>query len=218
MENTTQDRDGLERNFIIIDASLKDDLCNYSYQVTNGVGLGDSHKVNGSGIIEDTLRHAFGKLNVHLACIDDVFKHSGIEIEDIDDLHGDELSFLYSVSGFKIKGGREDESVILIGSKYVSAAGGRIELSSPKIPLDNLSSYKYSEELKAAIDAARHQVELYKEGNYTAVEEEEVDTPKKSKARQLKISDMMGSDGDDSNDDDFIPETAIDADFEAAKA
>ena len=37
----------------------------------------------------------------------------------------------------------------------VGTAGGRIELATPKIPLDNLSSYHWYNELKVAADNAR---------------------------------------------------------------
>lgn len=160
-------------DYVIIEAQIKDGFCNYRYEVIKGVGIGDKHKVDGSGIIEDDMRTAFSKFNVHLAVIDDVFKHSGIEIEDIDQLHTHELTQLFNVTGFKIKGSKENECIVLIGNKYVSAAGGRIELESPKIPLDNLSSYKWYNELKEASDKAREEVKLYKEGKYTAVEEDD---------------------------------------------
>ena len=57
--------------------------------------------------------------------------------------------------------------------KYVSSAGGWMEIKSPEITLDNLSSYKWWNELKSAADHAREEVSLYKEGNYTPVEKEE---------------------------------------------
>lgn len=183
--------------YIITAAALKDGFCHYTFEITEGKGVGDTHQVKGNGLFLDDLRHAFGKLNVHMACIDDVFKHSGIEIEDIDMYHTDDLASLYNVTGIKIKGGKENESVILLGNKYVSSAGGRIELASPKIPIDNLSSYKWYNELKTAVDEIRREVKLYKEGKYTAVEEEEAeDNPK-----QMKITDMMNNDTEGDDDD-----------------
>lgn len=162
-----------EKVFIIKDAAIKDDFCNYSYEIVSGICLGDIHAVKGKGIIDDEMRNAFAALNVHLACIDDVFKHSGIEISNIDDMIDNELTFLYNVTGFKIKGSKDDEQIILIGNKYASSAGGRIELEMPKVPLDNLSSYKWYNELKIAADNARREVELYKGGKYTTPEIEE---------------------------------------------
>lgn len=182
------------KSYSIKEASIKDDFCNYTFEITDGIGVGDTHNVKGSGRVEIDMNDAFAKLNVHLAVIDDVFKHSGIDIEDIDKYHNDELASLYNVSGIKIKGGRENESVILIGSKYISSAGGRIELASPKIPLDNLSSYKWYNELKAATDDVRREVELYKEGKYIPVEVEE-----EGDSRQMTIGDAIGDNEDFEN-------------------
>jgi hypothetical protein len=67
-----------ERAVEITSAAIKDDFCNYSYEVVQGIGSGDTHSVKGSGIIEDDLRNAFAKLNVHLAIMDNVYKHAGI--------------------------------------------------------------------------------------------------------------------------------------------
>lgn len=160
----------LKRPFDITAALIKDGFCNYSYEIIEGVGLGDSHAVKGSGLIEDDMRNAFAVFNVHLAVIDDVFKHSDIEFDDVNKMHAEELTGLYHVTGFKIKGSKDNESIILVGNKYVSQAGGRLELETPKIPLDSLSSYKWYNELKTAADKARLEVALYKEGKYTAVE------------------------------------------------
>lgn len=188
-----------EKSFSIMEASIKDDFCNYTFKIINGVGSGDTHSVKGSGIIEDDMRDAFSIFNVHLATIDDVFKLSGIEMEDIDNHHNHELTSHYHVTGFKIKGGIENESIILIGSKYVGTAGGRIELVTPKIPLDNLSSYHWYNELKAAADKAREEVALYKEGKYTAVEVEE----ERTNPRQLSIGDEIAQNrtSEETNDD-----------------
>lgn len=167
------------RSFSILDASVKDEICNYIYEVTDGIGIGDQHNVKGSGIVKDTLLTAFANFNVHLACIDEVFKHSKIEIGDIDSMHSDELTSLFRVSGFKIKSSKGYDTVRLQGMKYVSSAGGWMEIKSPEITLDNLSSYKWWNELKTAADQAREEVSLYKEGNYTPVEKEEEDTDTK---------------------------------------
>lgn len=167
----------------ITSAQVKDDFCNYSFDILDGVGTGDTHNVKGKGIIDDDMREAFSKLNVHLACIDDVFKHADIEIENINTMRSHELATIYTVTGVKIKGGEEDLSVVLIGEKYVSAASGRMSLETPKIALDNLSSYHFHKDLKKAVDKVRTEVQLYKEGKYTAVEPEEKEDP-----NQLKIS------------------------------
>lgn len=192
-----------QKEYIIKEASIHDDFCHYSYDIINGIGEGRTIKsTNKSNIIGDSLRKAFSKLIVHLACIDDVFKNNGIEIDDIDQFHNHELTGLYHVTGFKVKGGQDNESVILIGSKYVSTSGGRIEIESPKIPLDNLSSYKWYNELKTAFTKAREQVELYHEGEYTMVEVPEVEE-KKPSATQLTIGDVIEEETHSGDDSDF---------------
>ena len=118
----------------------------------------------------DSLQEAFNKLNVHLACIDDVFKHSGIDVIDIDNHHNDELAMNYVISSFAVKGTSEYESVVLVGNKYVGSVGGRMEIKTPKVTIDNLSSYKWHNELKTAIEKCREEVALYKEGNCTVPE------------------------------------------------
>jgi hypothetical protein len=160
------------RPYRIKSAKIKDDLCNYEYEIIRGLGVGDTHGVKGSALVERDLPAALAKFNVHLAVIDDAFKLSSIEVTDIDALHSHELAFLYTVTGFKISGSVDSESIVLIGHKYLSS-GGRMELESPRVALDNLSSYKWHNELKAAADAAREEVALYKEGKCTPVEEEE---------------------------------------------
>lgn len=156
------------RPYRIREATMKEGVCHYSYEITSGVGIGDTHSVKGSALFKSDLMDAFTKFNVHLAFVDDAFKLKEIEVKNIDDLHGHDLAFLYTVTGFKIKGAEESESIILIGSKFVST--GSISLESPRIPLDNYSSYKWYNELKAAADAVREEVALYKEGKSEPVE------------------------------------------------
>lgn len=169
------------RGFSIIEAVVKDEFCNYKYEVTEGIGVGDQHTVTGTGIVEDDMMQAFAKFNVHLAVIDEVFKNSNTEVEDVDLFHNHELTLLYRVNYFKIKSSKGYETIVLKGTKYVSSAGGWMELKSPEITLDNLSSYRWYNELKDAANNAREEVALYKEGKYTAVEKEEVKEDKKQK-------------------------------------
>ncbi|HRO18536.1 MAG TPA: hypothetical protein PLU07_10115 [Ferruginibacter sp.] len=158
------------RGFKITEASIKDDFCNYKYEVTEKIGMGDKHDVKGQGIVKDSLKDAFAKLHVHLAHIDDAFKNSGTDVEDIDRMHGHDLTFLYCVTGFKVKGSDDDMAVILSGSKHVSV-GGRIHIETPKVVLDNLSGYKWYNELKDAVTNCQEEVAMYREGNYIPVEE-----------------------------------------------
>ena len=160
-----------ERDFEIIEATIKDDFCNYQYHVTNGVGIGDKHGVTGAGIVKDDMLEAFAKFRVHLAVMDEVYKHSGTEIDSIDNFHNHELTHLYEVTGFKIKGSKGGERIILKGKKDVSSAGGWMEIKTPEVTMDNLSGYVWYQELKEAADNAREEVALYREGKYTPVEE-----------------------------------------------
>ena len=184
-----------ELSYLISQASVKDDFCNYMYVVKQGIGNNDEHSVTGSKMVTDDLIQAFGKLNVHLACIDDVFKHCAIDIDDIDKFHADEKTSMYSVTGIQIKGSDENESVVLIGNKYVSCSGSRIELKSPRIPLDNLSSYTWYNELRDAVENVRKEVSMYKEGKYVDYEAEE-DTA----GIQMSISSNMDSDKENTPD------------------
>lgn len=190
-----------ERDFIILEAQIKDDFCHFKYEIISGVGKGFEHGVKGDGIILDDMRNAFAQFNVHLAFMDDVFKHSDIEILDIDQHHGHELTGLYHVTGFKIKGDGTFDSIVLRGNKYVSG-GGRIEFETPKAALDNLSSYKWWDELKAAADAAREEVALYMEGKYElAVDDEEEEKDAKTgnlfAAQQLEAAESTFDDDAD---------------------
>lgn len=172
--------------FEITSASITDDLCNYSFEITDGIGLGDTHNVKGKGIIDDDLRNAFVTLNAHLAVIDDVFTHSDTDVDDINKMHGSELSQLYHVTGLKVKGSSQDESVILIGTKHVNSVGGRLDLITPKVPLNEFSSYRWAKELKKAVDAVRMEVELYKGGKCTALDA--LDSPTDEKQNTIDFS------------------------------
>jgi hypothetical protein len=175
----------IEKDVLITGAVIKDDYCHYSYDVNKGVGLGDVHNVKGTGIIEDDMKDAFQKMNVHLAIVDDVFKHSKIEILKLDPYHNHEFASLYRVNGFKTKGTDESMSIILMGTKYLTS-GGHMELVSPKIPLDQISSYPFWKELKAALEDVQEEVELYRNGKYIKREPEETENPK-----QLSIADAL---------------------------
>ena len=155
-------------------AKIKDDFCEYSYEIAGGKSIGFTHNVKGKGIIDDDLRNAFAKLNVHLAVVDDVFKHAGVTIDSISTMHNDELTMLYNVTEIKVKGGEENESVILIGNKYLSG-GSRMELEGPKVAIDSLSSYKWYNELKEATDKVREEVLAYHNGKYTVVNQIVID-------------------------------------------
>ena len=186
------------KELVVMKAVIKDGFCNYTYKVLMGIGKGAKHNVTGPGIVNDSMYDAFASFNVHLASIDDIFKHSGIEIADIDTMHGHELATIFNVTGFEIKGEQSNESIILFGNKYISSAGGRIELSTPKIPLDNLSSYKWYNELITVLNNARNEVELYHGGNYTVKEQDE-----KEEMVQTKITFGPGDANNNHSDEEF---------------
>lgn len=221
--------DGPLRNFSIVKADIKDDFCNYTFEVTDGVGIGDRHKVEGkSGTIKEELRKAIAAFNFHLAYIDCAFLNAGIEVETIHDvinhnLRDHELSELYKVTGFTLSGTENNLSVVLSGHKYSGTAFGYIDIkSTPKVQIDELSSYKLHEDLLEIVKEAQDQVARYKEGNYipVATDEDEEDT---GDATQLTIGDQIagekGADtglyADMSNGEKKTPGT--DSDFDNAK-
>lgn len=173
-----------KRPYVITGANLADGVCNYSYRITEDTGIGDTHNVKGVGIHEDDLAKAFAKLNAHMAAIDDVFAHAARRIGNINKMHNDELTALYNVTGFKIKGD-ENESIILIATKQIICSGERMQIQTPKIPIDSLSSYKWWEELQEVSDLVREEVALYKEGKCTNPEPIEEDS------NQLTIGDAL---------------------------
>lgn len=191
--------DEKDPNVNIIIAQLKDGICNYGFEIIEGVGIGAKHNVKGPGIVKDSLRDAFVAFHVHMAVIDDAFRTKGIEITNIDLEHGNELTGSYHVTGFKISGSADNEKIELTGNKYVSSAGGRMELKTPKIPLDNLSSYPWYNELKAVADHARREVEKYNNGNYDPIEVIDEEVPN---SKQMTIMDQ-GNDKAGQDEDSF---------------
>lgn len=176
-----------KKPFEIIEAHLKDEFCNYVVEITDGPMTGKISSIKGPLIVHKDLREIFAIFNVHLAFIDDVFKHADRRFDFINALHGDELTTLYHVTGFKIIGAEENECIILIGTKYLSG-GGRMNLVTPKTPIDENSSYKWKEELRDVAKKARLEVELYEKGKGTPVEEPE----EKEDAKQSKMKFSLG--------------------------
>ena len=177
-----------ERDYEVTEATIKDMLCNYSITITGDVNHGNRNKITGSGVVDKDMLAAMARFNVHLACLDDAFKTAGIQnthegitefnvdgniIGNIDGLRPHSLTHNYVVTGFKIKGGTGNESVILVGTKYVSMAGDHMELQTPKIPLNQSSSYTWHNELSEVCELIREEVALYREGKYTEKEERE---------------------------------------------
>lgn len=196
LEEILQKADG--REFKIVAASTKDEYCDYVYEQTGGIGIGRTHKVTGEYIVMVDMINAFNKFNVHLAILDDAFKLSGIEVDDVDKFHGHEITMGYRVNGFKIKGVTDSESISFTGTKYSDTARGYFNITTPFIAIDGLASYKWYNELKSAADLVREEVALYHEGKYRVNEEDEDEEvegtgKKKRKAKQLTIASPEGA-------------------------
>lgn len=185
-------------DIIFTGAGIKDGYLNYSYRINKGPKEGFEVNEKGKGIIKSECQDAFNKFIVHLACIDELFKHQGIDVEDIDQFHNDENVLNYEVNSFKVSGDEGNETVILKGSKQTSL--GVINIETPKIGIDGLSSYHWHNELKAAVDEARHQTEKYNNGFF--------DMPEKNTI-SVSVKQMTITDQTDGMPDDEFKEAAI---------
>lgn len=143
----------------IIGADIKDGYCHYTYEVKKGHNAGDVILVKGKGIVHDDMYEAFAKLKIHLACIDDV----------ANELHEDES--LFRIDGFRTKGNKEDESIVIKGSKHVKSVNDRISIVTPKIPLAPTGGYKFWTQLLETTEILRAEVEAYMNGKYAPAEE-----------------------------------------------
>ena len=182
VDDFSDDEYEIDETISIMSANIKDGICNYSYTILEGIGLGDTHGVDGTNLCKDALLNAFAKFHVHMACIDDVYKHADIQFPDINKMHGDEYAMLYHCTGFMLSGTEENLTVILKGNKYVSI-GGRIEFKTHKILLEEGTGYKWYKELKEAIEDARREVNLYRSGKYELAEQED----EKENEKQTKL-------------------------------
>lgn len=143
-------------------ASLKDELCNYSYELLTGKTRGDELGRKGVHLIHEDLNNAFQELDIFMMHLDDYFKNDATvnnqthlaTLEESEDLNR------YHVTGFKISGFDENKSVILSGWKAVQK--GIIKFAAPKIKLE--SDYLYIEELNQRLFKVIEEVELYMDG------------------------------------------------------
>lgn len=211
-----------KRPYKVTEAVIVDDFCNYKYEMTEGKGPYDKHKVDGKGIIVDDMREVFRKLRVHMAAVYGVFSLQGLDIKDIDQHHNDDVTAEFHVSGFKVKGGEDMESISLMGSKHIASVGGRMALTTPWIDISTLSSYTWYNELKALADKAREEVALYKEGKYIVPdmdedEEDELvskkDGRRHKKPKQLSLEATEESSVD--SEEEPVEETEGDDDFDS---
>lgn len=149
----------VQKEVEIKSASLKDALCNYSYELLTGKTKGDSLSRKGTHIVHDDLQEAFAKFDVFLAHLDDAYTGND---------NATELSFLkeepetdsYSVYSFKITGVEENKSLIISGSKEVS--NGTISFDAPKVKLNG--GYLYLTQLTEVLENVIKEVEFYMNG------------------------------------------------------
>ena len=188
VSSATEEAPKQEKDYVITQANLVDGMVNYTYEIKSGVGTGNVHKVKGKGLYKDDLTEAFHKLAVHLAAVDDIFRHASVE-GSLSHLRKHELSKKYMVDGIVIKGEEDQKLVVLIGTKDIQCSGDRMDLKTPSIPLDKLSSYDFKTDLNNAIETVLEEVELYHEGKCDMPEQEE-----QKDANQLGIDSMLDDD------------------------
>lgn len=147
--------------YAITQASIKEDLCNFAYEVLLGPMAGSkvpNHK--GSAMVHQDMLNAFQELEVHLAISVDEFKYIVKKYDSLEKLDSHEIRGLFSVSGFKISGDDENKGFIVIGEKY--GTFGSISVESPKIT--KATNYPFFEQLKESIERVVEEVELYMTG------------------------------------------------------
>jgi len=140
-------------------ASLKDALCDYSYELLTGKTKGDNLNRKGTHIVHEDLQDAFDKFRVFFAHLDDAYTGNDNATE-LSTLIAEPETENYYVSSFKITGVEENRSLIISGTKYVNA--GTISFSAPKVKLNG--NYLYLSQLEDCLDNAIKEVEYYMNG------------------------------------------------------
>jgi hypothetical protein len=160
--------DGIE----IKGAVVKDEFCHYSYEITEGKCEGDKvTNRKGSNIVHDDMKLAFQALHPHLASIcEEVDISPDMDISHIqkfdETVHREgglehKISH-FTVYGFKLTGGGDNEALILMGEKRLST-GDHIGLTTHKIKWDD-TTYHFVADLKAAVNSVILEVEEYMNG------------------------------------------------------
>lgn len=149
-----------EKSIEIRSASLRDQLCNYSYELLTGKTKGDAISRKGVHIIHDDLIEKVKELDVFLAHIDGAFREANNQTP-IQELEAEDILALYEVTGFKLTGVEENKSIILVGHKEVPQ--GTISFETPKIKISG-STYLYIYELSDRLYEVIEEVEAYMEG------------------------------------------------------
>lgn len=156
----TIEGDKLNQNDVEIkSATLRDALCNYSYELMTGTTVGDVLNRKGNQIVHEDLQDAMSKFDVFLAHLDDAYTENDNKTE-LSTLEEDVTTEKYSVSSFKLSGVEENKSIILSGSKIVDA--GVITFDSPKVKLHG--NYLYLTQLLDVLDNVIDEVEQYMVG------------------------------------------------------
>lgn len=149
-----------EKNFEIKSSKIVDLYLHYSYTIKDGVNQGDLVNRKGANPIHEDLSKAFSTLDVFLAHIDEAY-HWADNQTPIEELDQDIVTEGYAVTGFKLVGSEENQSVILIGTKNTTY--GVIDIVTPKIKLEN-SIYLYVKPLEERLNSVITEVELYHNG------------------------------------------------------
>ncbi len=157
----------------ITHASIKEEECNYGYEIKTGKTAGDKIPTRkGEAIVHNDMINAFDALRVHLAVSDDAFKHIYTELPELDELKEHEVVEAFYIAGFKVQGVDEDEGYLLSGHKWVTL--GSMGINTPKITKNN---YKFFDDLKEQMDLARFEVEEYMNGKHRVDVDEEENQP-----------------------------------------
>jgi len=149
----------LEKEVEIKSATLKDALCNYSYELLTGKTKGDGLSRKGNHIVHEDLETAFSKFNVYLAHLDDAYTGNDNATE-LATLEAEPETEAYFVTAFNITGVEENRSLVLSGGKRVNH--GLITFTAPKIKLNG--NYLYLNQLTDCLDEVISEVELYMDG------------------------------------------------------
>ena len=158
-----------QKPYEITSASVKEQKCNYGYEIKTGPTAGDKIPTRkGEAIIHEDMQNAFNALKVHLAIADDAFKHVFKELPELKILQSHEITQGFTVYGFKVSGNDEDEGYMLVGEKWVTL--GIMGVDTPKI--SSGSNYKYWDDLKESIAIVRGEVEEYMNGKHEIDEED----------------------------------------------
>ncbi len=156
MAKSKQDQPKEKKPFIILAAKVKEDLCEYSYEINSGPCEGDQVKGRkGANMVHDDLLKSFQALNVHLAILDDAFEGTDLTFEQMKI-----EAVKFNVNGFKVSGSDDNEGFIIYGSKWVRY--GSVEIDTPKISKSN--AYPYWDDLCEVMESARNEVLAYMNG------------------------------------------------------